>query len=177
MAQVLLRKPVAADIAARMRLGTSAEIVRMYGYDGTSSPEISHDDAAAWVGRLASHPCAWVIEADGTLAGEARLDAVNDHDRRARLAIGLLSEGQLGHGIGRQAIALVLHHAFDVLHLHRVDLRVLSYNTRAIRCYLACGFRHEGTERESAHVGDEWFDDWIMAILEPEYRALQVSRL
>ncbi|SFC50117.1 GNAT family N-acetyltransferase [Tropicimonas isoalkanivorans] len=53
--------------------------------------------------------------------------------------------------------------------LHRVDLRVLSFNTRAIACYRACGFVHEGTEREAAFIDGEWHDDWIMGILSHEH--------
>ena len=30
--------------------------------------------------------------------------------------------------------------AFGILGLHRIDLRVLAYNTRAISCYRRCGF-------------------------------------
>ena len=174
---VRLRKPVPEDIKARMRLGFSAEINRMYGALTESAAQTSQEQAEQFYRNHIDHPNAWMIEVDGQLAGHTSLNGLVPADARARLGIGLLNERFLGRGIGRQAVAFVLHHAFDVLHLHRVDLRVLSYNTRAIRCYLACGFRHEGTERESAHVGDEWYDDWIMAILEPEYRALQVSRL
>lgn len=34
----------------------------------------------------------------------------------------------------------VLHCAFDTLKYHKVYLRVLEYNRRAIRCYGECGF-------------------------------------
>lgn len=130
-------------------------------------------EAKRWLRGLVNHPHAWVIEADGALVGQARLDGLNPQDQRARLAIGLFSDRHLGQGIGRRAIGLVLDHAFGPLGLHRVDLRVLAGNQRAIRCYLACGFVREGVERQSARVGEVWEDDWIMAILEPEYRALQ----
>ncbi|QEW23568.1 Spermidine N(1)-acetyltransferase (plasmid) [Marinibacterium anthonyi] len=125
--------------------------------------------ATRWFEDLRDHPCAWAVHADGELVGHARLDNINNTDRRARLAIGLFNERHLGQGIGRAAINLVLEHAFGPLRLHRVDLRVLSYNIRAIRCYEACGFSREGVERESARVGKEWHDDWIMAILEQDF--------
>lgn len=112
-----------------------------------------------------------MIEADGALAGQVLLEGLNPHDRRARLVIGLLGDALLGRGIGRKAVGLALDQAFGPMGLHRVDLRVLAFNTRAIRCYEACGFRHEGTAREAALVGGEWHDDRIMAILEQEWRA------
>ena len=81
------------------------------------------DEAAGWYDRLQSHPCAWVVEADGELVGEVRLDNIDKHDLRARLAIGLYNDRHLGLGIGRMAIDLLLHKAFGPLALHRVDLR------------------------------------------------------
>jgi len=56
-----------------------------------------------------------------------------------------------------------------MLGLHRVDLRVLEYNKRAIACYQKCGFVMEGIEREGALIEDRWESDWIMSILDREY--------
>ncbi len=95
---VRLRRPRASDAKARAALGVSARIVRMYGAIADSAPTLPLPDATRWLKRLQRHPCAWVIEADGALAGEARLDNINPDDRRARLAIGLFSEGHLGRG-------------------------------------------------------------------------------
>jgi [ribosomal protein S5]-alanine N-acetyltransferase len=46
---------------------------------------------------------------------------------------------------------------------------VLSGNTRAIRCYRACGFRQEGVRREAELYPDGWKDFILMAVLQPEY--------
>ncbi|WP_309666623.1 GNAT family protein [Tabrizicola sp.] len=167
---VRLRLPLTADAEARAALGVSAAINRMYGAQTETVRVMPRRQATRWLKGLQKHPNAWIIEADGALVGEARLDDLNPTDRRARLAIGLHSECDLGRGIGRRAIGLVLQQAFGPLTLQRVDLRVLAYNVRAIRCYEACGFIREGVERNAALVGGEWHDDWIMAILEPEYR-------
>lgn len=141
----------------------------MYGHLTDTPTATTREQAEQWFKQLSAHPNAWVVEKDGHLVGEIRLDNLNAVDRRARLAIGLFGQELLGRGIGRTAITLVLRHAFGALALHRVDLRVLAYNHRAIRCYEACGFTREGVERESALVGDTWYDDWIMSILEQEF--------
>ncbi|WP_193171915.1 GNAT family N-acetyltransferase [Nisaea nitritireducens] len=168
---VTLRAPRPSDIDARLALGYSAEINRMFGGSAGTHSDMTREQASAWYRKLADHPCGWIIEVDGALAGEARLDNINRQDQRARMAIGLFSDRSLGRGIGRTAVRLVLDQAFGEMRLHRVDLRVLSFNERAIRCYRACGFRHEGTERESAFVDGARHDDWIMGILRPEYEA------
>jgi RimJ/RimL family protein N-acetyltransferase len=174
--QVSLRAPIPADAGARAALGISAGINRMYGFVSDTPAAMTRDRAERWLKDTQNHPNAWIIEEDGKLVGGVGLNNLNEADRRARLAIGLFNERHLGRGIGRKAIDLVLQQAFGPLGLHRVDLRVLSFNIRAIRCYEACGFRLEGIERESALVGGEWHDDWIMAILERDFRARTAAR-
>lgn len=142
-----------SDVAERLVLGQSPEIVRSFGGDPDALRPFGENEARAWVERNLAHPLCWAVDLEGRLLGEARLDGLDRHDRRARLATGLYDVSQLGKGLGREVIRLVLSYAFGTLRLHRVDLRVLEYNERAIRCYRACGFIEEGRERESARVG------------------------
>lgn len=166
---VRLRRPRHTDVAERLVLGNPPDILHMFGEDPATARPLTEAAARRWVDRLAEHSRAWVIEHDGRLLGEIRLDALDEHDRRARLAIGLYDPAKLGRGIGREAIGLLLRHAFDSLRLHRVGLRVLAFNTRAIRCYLACGFIEEGREREAACVAGTWHDDVLMGILRRDF--------
>jgi RimJ/RimL family protein N-acetyltransferase len=64
---------------------------------------------------------------------------------------------------------LLLGHAFDGLGLHRLSVRVLSHNARAIRAYEKCGFVFEGRERESALIDGAWHDDVIMGLIDREF--------
>ncbi|ETD02090.1 GNAT family N-acetyltransferase [Rhodobacter capsulatus] len=168
-ARVRLRPFRRSDVDGRLALGQSPEIVHCFGGDPTGLSPYEEGDARAWVERNLAHPLCWAVELDGRLLGEVRLDGLDLHDGRARLAIGLYDLSQLGKGLGREVIKLILSHAFGTLQLHRVDLRVLAYNERAIRCYRACGFIEEGRERESARVGDAWHDDIIMGVIAQEY--------
>ncbi|WP_340159682.1 GNAT family protein [uncultured Hoeflea sp.] len=168
---MLLRPAREQDVADRLALGRDREIVHMFGSELAENDSYSRLEAQRFIDGLGQHPHAWVIEHEGRFLGEIRLDDIDRQDRRARLAVGLFDPGRLGQGLGREAIMLVLNHAFAKMRLHRVDLRVLSYNTRAIRCYQACGFREEGRERQAALVGGKWHDDVIMGILAPEFRA------
>lgn len=164
--EVTLREAVASDADVHFRFPATAEIVRMYGGDPGPLAEPDMERSKKWVEWFAAHPFARIIEVNSEPVGHVRLHALNETDRKAKLAIGLFTDDSLGKGIGRQAIRLMLDHAFGPMNLHRVELRVLSFNQRAIRCYRACGFSHEGTERESAFIAGEWHDDWIMGILD-----------
>jgi len=46
---------------------------------------------------------------------------------------------------------------------------VLAGNSRAINCYLACGFRQEGIRREAGLYPDGWKDFLLMGLLQSEY--------
>jgi RimJ/RimL family protein N-acetyltransferase len=173
---VRLRRVEERDIETYLAAGVSSEIHRMYGGDPGNLPEPSVARARDWYTDITAETCAFMIEADGVAVGHLRLHGIDAHDGRGRLAIGLFREADLGRGIGRRAIEHVLNHGFMTLKLHRIDLRVLAFNTRAIRCYRACGFVHEGTEREACLIGNTWHDDWLMGILRPEYIARQSTQ-
>lgn len=153
-------------------MGRDPEYVRLCGGDPRHVRPMTAEQAQSWYESLAVEPYAWVIVVEGRCIGHARLHALNALDRRARYAIGIFDPTAWGRGYGTTTTRLVLGYAFDVLGLHRVDLRVLCYNTRAIACYVKCGFQREGIEREGALIAGEWQDDVIMSILEREYRRL-----
>ena len=167
--RLTLRDFVPADAGDRLALGHSPEIIRMFGGDPLNVGPLSESSCTDWIIGLSKHPFAWAIEYANKWIGEIRLDALDQHDGRARLAVGLYDPKLLGLGLGREAITLLLAHAFTAMALHRVSLRVLAYNVRAIRCYSACGFVQEGREREAALVDGERHDDIMMGILAHEF--------
>jgi len=171
---VLLRGPLPQDKADRARWGRHPEILRLYGVDAASidTAELPPEAIETWFAEVARDPLRWVVEAGGRCVGLARLHSLDEHNRRARFGIGLFAPELLDRGFGTEATRLVLWHAFETLRLHRIDLRVLASNTRAIRCYEKCGFVREGIERDSVLIDGEWNDDLIMSILEDEYRRL-----
>ena len=83
--------------------------------------------------------------------------------------MGVFVAGLRGRGLGREITRLVLSWAFGVLGAHRIELQVLAGNSRAINCYLACGFRQEGIRREAGLYPDGWNDFLLMGLLQSEY--------
>ena len=166
---VALRPPVTQDIVDRLRVGLVAEYVTLCGGVADSDEPFTEAQARAWYERAAAEPYGWCIEIRGRCIGTARLHSLDSDNRRARYAIGIFDPEMWGRGYGTLATRGVLRFAFGVLMLHRVDLRVLSDNTRAIACYARCGFRQEGTEREGALIDGNWHDDVMMSILDREY--------
>ena len=175
---VVLRDAEPKDVAGRLALGFDPSIIHMFGVDplvAESIPALSTLTVAsveAWLNSIHNRPNSWIIDYQGQLLGDVHLhmSPVDSVSSRAELAISLYDADKLGFGLGREAVRLVLTHAFDTLLLHRVGLRVVSYNERAIRCYLACGFVVEGRVREASSVAGERFDDLVMGIFASEFR-------
>jgi RimJ/RimL family protein N-acetyltransferase len=170
---LILRRPIASDIADRHLLGRDPEIYRMLGADVGKLATLTEDQAKAWVENIASHPAAWVIEYQGRAIGEILLDNFVEADQRAGLIIGILDPEALGKGLGTEAIKAIAEFSFDTLGLHKLSMRVLAFNTRAIRAYERVGFIREGLERESALIGGTWYDDVLVGLLKRDFDALR----
>lgn len=168
-----LRAATADDAEARFSLGHSPDIVRMFGVSQADHKAMTREAAQAWALGQSNDPYAWIIEVGGRLIGEIKLHTVNTIDRRASMAIAIYDSQLLGKGFGSEAIRLLLHHAFTQMNLHRIAVRVLAYNDRAIKAYQKCGFVVEGRERETAFVDGIWHDDLMMGILSQEYHQLR----
>lgn len=167
-----LRPPRPTDEEDRLKVGRDPELIRMYGGDYRNTAPLTPEEVGRWYERLHSDPLSWAIEADARCIGHCRLHSLDKDNRSARYAIGIFYRDYWGKGYGTEATRLVLRHAFEQLKIHRVDLRVLSYNERAIAAFRKCGFVEEGRERDSVLVAGEWHTDVRMSILEHEYRAL-----
>jgi [ribosomal protein S5]-alanine N-acetyltransferase len=169
---VLLRGRRESDIDDRVREPIDPEEEDAYGstwrrdWDGRRYH--ARDDLAARFLTTEPGGYNWAVEYEGHCIGGAGL-RVNPDQHRAAFWIGLFVADLRGRGLGRQITRLILDWAFSDLGLHRVELEVLATNHRAIRCYLACGFRQEGVRREAELYPDGWQDFVEMAVLDSEY--------
>lgn len=104
----------------------------------------------------------------GSLIGIVRLKRGSAENRNADFGIAIeRTHWNLGYGTG--ATRAILGFAFGEMNLHRVQLGVLEYNTRAIRCYEKCGFIEEGRQRHSKFRDGRYWDNIMMAILDREF--------
>jgi RimJ/RimL family protein N-acetyltransferase len=171
--RVLLRGPRDSDIEDRLRHPIDPEEEDGYGsawrreWDGRRYHTREHLTAAR---RPEPGQYRWAVEHNGRCVGSAGL-RVDAGQHRATYAVGLFAAALRGQGLGREITRLVVAWGFDGLGLHRIELEVLAFNSRAIRCYLACGFRQEGVRREAELYPDGWKDLISMGLLRSEYEA------
>ena len=173
---VRLRPLRDGDIARRAALGRSRAVARGFGEDLAADEPMTEPDAADELSRRYGPGPHWVIaDGDDMFVGVVRLAPVDAVNRSARLAVGILDPARLGQGIGTEAIRLVLRWGFEGLGLHRVSLTVVADNSRAVAAYTRCGFTTEGRFRDSVWLGGRWRDDLSMAVLKPQWAALQAN--
>jgi RimJ/RimL family protein N-acetyltransferase len=165
-----LPAPKDADAAARLELDNSREIQAMSGGSPDQFGPISQTQADGWLTAQQQHKLALIIECKGALTGALRLRSINQQDQRGRYAIAILDPNRLGQGIGKRATRLIMGYAFGELGLHRLTVRVLAFNERAIACSRKAGSINEGREREAAYIGGKRYDDVMMGALDPEWR-------
>jgi aminoglycoside 6'-N-acetyltransferase len=113
---------------------------------------------------------AFVIEADGELAGW--LGFVEETEPEYR-SVGIdisLSERFQGRGLGPDALRTVIRWFADERGHHRFTIDPNAANERAIKAYAAVGFKPIGITRRSELVDGEWTDGLFMDLLIGELR-------
>jgi RimJ/RimL family protein N-acetyltransferase len=172
--RVILRGRRESDVDDRLRLPIDPEEEDCYGSSWRREWDGRRYHTREYLAAFGSPPnprtYTWMIEYDGHCIGTAGLE-VNPDQHSAEYTVGLFVPALRGRGLGREVTRLVLAWAFDVLGAHRVELQALAGNSRAIKCYLACGFRQEGVRREVELYPDGWRDFVMMGILRSEHAA------
>lgn len=103
------------------------------------------------------------------LIGTIGLHRFNYTERSAVLGIFIGDSDFRSNGNGTEAIRLLLEYGFKYLNLHSIRLDLLSINERAHKCYLKCGFKDTGCNREQIFLNGKYYDMLHMDILENEF--------
>lgn len=171
---VVLRPVSEAD--AEWLLGTDAESLRLTGTHGTTDVEalrswyrtrVDHDDRIDL--SILERPT-------GRWVGEAVLNELDPANRACGFRILVARERDYGRGFGTETTRLLLAHAFDTVGVHRVELEVYAFNSRARHVYEKVGFVLEGTKRDALRWDGAWVDAHLMAMLSDDWRRAAPAR-
>lgn len=106
------------------------------------------------------------------LLGQIGLKDISWRNQHAELYI-RIGRPHWGKGYAKEAMSVLLRYAFLELNMHRIGLRVVDYNTRAMALYRSMGFQHEGTQRECGLRDQRRYNIECFGMLYPEWRATQ----
>jgi ribosomal-protein-alanine N-acetyltransferase len=102
--------------------------------------------------------------------GIVSLGAINNYHRRAELGYDL-AQSHWGRGLGREAAAAIVTHAFASMHLNRVEAHTILDNDRSVRLLEALRFKQEAVLRAYSLEDDGLFHDGsIWSMLATEHR-------
>lgn len=112
-----------------------------------------------------------VREEDGwRLIGNITLFGLNWVNRSAEIGILIGDKRFWNRGYGREAMLLMVQHAFETLNLNRVYLRVDVENIRGIKSYERVGFVKEGVLRQANYRNGKYSDMVVMSVLRSEWQ-------
>ena len=106
-----------------------------------------------------------IVGDDDIILGLVSLTSLNMINQTATLHIMIGEANDYNKGIGTYAVKEMIQHAFNNLNLRRIELEVLSENTRARHVYEKVGFIHEGTKKKSVYKNGEFVDMEMYAII------------
>ncbi len=166
---ILLRDAINDDINDYLAVPFNEELLKMYGSSMDHRTKKSKEKVANMIEEIKNNPFEWVIDYNGKFIGQASLK-LEKEDNKARYAIGIFNPNYWSKAIGSNVTKSLLEYAFNNLDLHKVYLRVLDYNLRAIKSYKKVGFIEEGRDREGALINKQYCTDIYMGILKKDYK-------
>lgn len=108
------------------------------------------------------------LEADEVI-GNVGLHEINHINRTATLGIFIGNKNYWSKGYGTEAIQLILDFGFNYLNLNNIDLALMEFNQRALKCYEKCGFKEIGRKRKCNFINGKYYDAILMDILAEEF--------
>ncbi|WP_430787512.1 GNAT family N-acetyltransferase [Virgibacillus flavescens] len=101
--------------------------------------------------------------------GVVSLINIDFKNRNAECIIDIGNQKYWGNGYGKEAMDLLLDYSFSEMNLHKLYLRVFSFNQRAIKLYERMGFVKEGEQREQLFRNGKWQGITYMAIFQESH--------
>ncbi len=168
-AQVRLRPHTEADLLNYVTWLNDPEVTEFTQIEGP----LTLEDEREWLARVSTPDSPirnWAIDVNGRHVGNC---ALHRHESSEMAGFGIIigDKTQWGKGYGTGALREALQIGFEEMGLQRIHLTALGGNTRGIRCYEKCGFRHEGVRRRHFLRRGKWLDVICMGILREEWEA------
>lgn len=100
--------------------------------------------------------------------GSVYIRDIDNLHHKGEYGIFIGEESARGRGIGTQAAKLMVAYGFEQLGLHRIYLRALAGNDRALKSYEKAGFVREGYLKDDVCINGRYADIVWMAVVNKE---------
>jgi ribosomal-protein-serine acetyltransferase len=106
----------------------------------------------------------FTILEDDEVIGSVGLDNYDAAVETCNLGYWLRSE-RAGRGLMTEAAGRVVHYGFEIVGLHRLELRAAQANVASVRVAEKLGFAREGLLRDGSRGAEGWHDTYLYALL------------
>ena len=175
--KVYLRPFSRDDLPYIQKWSSDAELRRMIG----EVAPMSRAETEKWYKELlGDKDRIWfviVLKEGDRVIGEAGLLRMFRPWRNTDMTIIIGEEDAWGKGYGTEVGRLLLDYAFGRLGFHRISVRVVGFNKRALRFWESLGFKKEGVERDEYYYNNEYSDGIMMSILEDEFKKAHTAAI
>ncbi len=128
----------------------------------------------AWSARAeaagAALPLLLVRRSDGVVMGAITLDNIRKGPAQAGTLGYWIGQAYARQGFMREAITAVVHHAFTVLDLSRIEAACLPENAASRGVLEKCGFKYEGVAQSYLQIAGRWRNHVLYANLRGDRR-------
>ena len=162
---IYLRPITDADTQMVLSWRNSDSVKRYFIYRNDITPEEHQKwlDTKVKCGKVAQFIIH--LQDSGKAIGSVYMQNIDHVHKNAEYGIFIGDESARGRGCGTDAAKLAVKYAFETLGLHKLYLRVISDNTRAIASYERAGFVVEGNLQDEIFVDGKFCDVTRMAII------------
>jgi RimJ/RimL family protein N-acetyltransferase len=155
------------------------EISRYEHWDAFTLDEV-REDLAVQAAVVPGTPGVWnefavALKADGTCIGNICFKPGDAAQGQAEIGFHF-ARAFHGKGYGKEAVAGLIDWLWG-MKVHRVWAVADTRNLASWKMMERLGMRREGEFRENCRVKGEWADEYLYAVLEPEWRALRAGGL
>jgi ribosomal-protein-alanine N-acetyltransferase len=127
-----------------------------------------------WANRSTSQgtalPLLLIRREDAALLGAITLDNIRRGPSQAGTLGYWMGQAHARQGYMREAILSVVHHAFTVMDLSRVEAACLPENTASRGVLEKCGFKYEGVAQSYLQIAGRWRNHVLYANLRNDRR-------
>jgi RimJ/RimL family protein N-acetyltransferase len=102
--------------------------------------------------------------------GNIKLGPIDWIHRRGSLGVLIGEPAARGQGYGREAVALLVQHAFAELGLHKITAGAYADHTASLQLFRSLGFQEEGRLRQQLYREGAFHDCIYMGLLKADWK-------
>ena len=171
--RLILREFVEADWPAVLAYQSDPRYLRYYPWWERSAEDVQRfvGDFLDWQEESPRfrYQLAITLPADGRLIGNCGIRMDGPHGVEADIGYEL-DPAYWGSGYATEAAGAMLDLGFRALKLHRIWASCVVENSASVQVLEKIGMRQEGRLRENCWMKGRWWDTYLYAILDREWR-------